>query len=911
MLFSLPTGKQFIKKNIMLITKISTNTYAQREAGGKGYNLYLLTKENFSIPDWIIISADAFEKFKDFNNLDEKINKLLKPLRKAPHSKNNVASISSSINKIIVNAPFDPNGLEEIKKAYKTLQSKIVAVRSSALEEDSRSHSFAGQFDSYLFVKNQKDTLLAIKKCWASTYSERNISYRLQNKLDLMSEKIKIAVILQRMIDADKSGVLFTCDPVKKDSSKIVINSVYGIGEGLVSGKLDSDTYILDKNTLQIVTEQIVPKKTKITGHAKISGTSVVLVDKIKQLKPVLTHEELRNLTRMALLIEKFYHFPQDIEWAVKDGQCYLLQSRPVSTGISNEDGILNIWDNSNIIESYGGLTLPLTFTFARYVYHQVYVQFCEILMVPPKKIREMDYFLKNMLGLFNGRVYYNLLNWYRLTGILPGYKYNRSFMESMMGTSKSLEAEIADRIRPPVSQSKFIKIFTGLKFLYYHFVIQRKIDEFLLYFNKIYGRYRKLNYSKMTADEIFVVYRELENSLLHEWKAPIINDYLCMVHFGILNKLTNKWLNDLGGSLQNDLLCGQGNLESAEPTRELIRLATEAKKSQKLKQLILDTPAEDTMEALNQSSFLDFKKRIDGYINLYGYRCMNEMKLEQKDLYQDPSFLFVCLKNYLQSGSPNLEEFDRREKDIRIKAENKVNKHLKGIKKIIYSWSLKHARKAVRNRENTRFSRTRIYGVVRAWFYNIGRDYARRSFINQPEDIFYLELNELLGTLEGTLTIQDLRLLIELRKKEYKNYEDMELPSRFKTRGPVYWMNDNLNQAVPTNENTKLARGVLQGTGCCPGIIKGKVKVVFSSKDDLHLNGEILVATRTDPGWIPLYPMIAGLLVERGSLLSHSAIVAREMGIPTIVGIPNLTQKLKSGMVIRMNGQNGQVEIL
>lgn len=895
----------------MLITKTSTNTYAQREGGGKGYNLYLLTRENFPVPDWIIIEADAFEKFKRFNDLDGKINKLLKPLRESPTPKSDATLISRSINKIIIDAPFAPNVLEEIKKAYQALHTKTLAIRSSALEEDSSTHSFAGQFDSYLFIKNQTDTFLAIKKCWASTYSERNIIYRLQNKLALVSEKIKIAIILQQMIDADKSGVLFTCDPTKKDSSKIVIDSVFGLGEGLVSGQLDADTFVLDKHTLQILNEQFVQKKTKITSHTKISGTAEVPVMKTEQSKPSLSHDELRILARMALLAEKFYHFPQDIEWAIKGDKLYLLQSRPVSTEINNEDGVLNIWDNSNIIESYGGLTLPLTFTFARYVYHQVYVQFCEILMVPPKKIREMDYFLKNMLGLFSGRVYYNLLNWYKLTSILPGYKYNRSFMETMMGTSKSLEAEIADRIRPPVSQNKFIKLFTGFKFLYYHFVIQRKIDEFLLYFNRIYDKYRKLDYSKMTADEILVIYHELENSLLREWKAPIINDYLCMVHFGILDKLTKKWLNGLGESLQNDLLCGQGNLESAKPTRKLIRIATEMKNTQKLKKLILDTPAEDAMEALNQSPFQDFKNRIDEYINLYGYRCMNEMKLEQKDLYQDPSFLFVCLKNYLKSNHLDLKEFDKREMEIRTKAENKVNKHLKGLKKIIYFWSLKNAQKAVRNREDTRFCRTRIYGVVRAWFYNIGRDYTMRAIVNQPEDIFYLELSELLGTLEGTLTVQNLKLLIDLRKKEYKNYEDTELPNRFQTRGPVYWMNNSYNQAPPADEGIKLANGVLRGIGCCPGVVVGKVKVVFSSKDDLQLNGEILVATRTDPGWIPLYPMISGLLVERGSLLSHSAIVAREMGIPTIVGIPDLTQKLKNGMVIRMNGQNGQIEVL
>ena len=164
--------------------------------------------------------------------------------------------------------------------------------------------------------------------------------------------------------------------------------------------------------------------------------------------KPCLADDELHQLAHMGRDIQKFYHYPQDIEWAKKDGVFYILQSRPVTTDVRQDEGVLNIWDNSNIVESYGGLTLPLTFTFAHYVYHQVYVQFCEIMMVPAKTIREMDDFLANMLGVFYGRVYYNILNWYKLTSILPGYKYNRSFMETMMGTQHQMQDEIAERVK-------------------------------------------------------------------------------------------------------------------------------------------------------------------------------------------------------------------------------------------------------------------------------------------------------------------------------------------------------------------------------------------------------------------------------------------------------------------------------
>lgn len=892
----------------MLITTNSTNSFTKRDTGGKGYNISVLTQKGFLTPKWIIISSGLFRSFRKSNNVNKKINEQLLEL-KSNGKRIEISQISHTIREIILNSPFNKTTIIELKKAYKSIKSKSIAVRSSGLEEDSDTYSFAGQFDTYLYINSEDEFLLAVKKCWASVFSERSLSYRTQKSLTLSSEKIDIAIIVQQMIDPDKSGVLFTSDPVQNDNSKMIVNAVYGVGEGLVSGKLEADTYILDKTTLNKIGETIVLKKTKLVKNTYGIGTKEIEVEKSRQNISILTNKELKSLAKIVLSVEKIYKAPQDIEWAISEGKVYLLQTRPI-TSANTSDGVLNIWDNSNIVESYGGLTLPLTFTFARYVYQQVYIQFCELLMVPSKEIRSMDYFLKNMLGIFYGRVYYNLLNWYKLTSILPGYKYNRSFMETMMGTSKSLEAEIAERTRPPVSQNKIVKIFTGIKFLYYHFMIQKKIDAFLSYFQEIYGKYRKLDYSKMTADEILNVYRELENTLLRQWKAPIINDFLCMVHFGILKKLTQKWLGHHSDSLQNDLLCGEGNLESAEPTRELIRMAAFASKSSSLKRLILNTPNEDCMKNLNQSKFHEFRKQVNHYIDLYGYRCMNEMKLEQKDLYQDPSFLFACLKNYLRSNSLSLEVINKREKKIRLDAEGVVNKHLKGIKRFIYFWSLENARKAVKNRENTRFCRTRIYGVVRTWFYNIGRDFVGRSIINQPEDIFYLELNEVLGSVEGTLTVQDLKDLINLRKQEYKRYEIVELPNRFITRGPVYWMNSYLDQSN-TQKPTKSSNGILSGIGCSPGTIQGKVKVIHSSKDNMQLNGEILVTTRTDPGWIPLYPMISGLLIERGSLLSHSAIVAREMGIPTIVGIKNLTQKLRNGMIVKMNGQNGMIEIL
>jgi pyruvate,water dikinase len=328
------------------------------------------------------------------------------------------------------------------------------------------------------------------------------------------------------------------------------------------------------------------------------------------------------------------------------------------------------------------------------------------------------------------------------------------------------------------------------------------------------------------------------------------------------------------------------------------------------LRKLLETTAAGDCLEALHQSPHAQFSARVDRYIDNYGFRCMNEMKLEQKDLHQDPSFLFVCLKNYLRAGQTDLSEYEKREEEIRAAAEAKVRANLGGLRKAIYVWSLKHARRAVRNRENTRFCRTRIYGIVRKMFFAIGRDYVARGIIDQAEDVFYLTLAELTGSLEGVLTVQDLRAQIALRKAEYAKFEETEPAPRFLTRGPVYWLNEHAPPA-PAIDLKDLPANAIRGTGCCPGVIEGKVKVVLSPQDDMELNGEILVTLRTDPGWIPLYPAASALLVERGGLLSHSAIVAREMGLPTIVGVSGLTARLKSGMRVRIDGQSGIIEIL
>lgn len=893
----------------MLVTKESTRPFAKRESGGKGYNLYLMDREGLPVPEWAVLGRRYYETFLAKTGLKSHIANLLYDWEKG---KTTAAECSKAIENLFIVQPVDNELFEAVSSAIESIGNPpSFSVRSSAADEDSARHSFAGQLSSYLYVTNIEDACRYVKLCWASTFTERCLVYRKENGLDPM--QAAVAVIIQRMIDADRSGVLFTCDPIEKKTDRYLISAVFGVGEGLVSGALDADNYWLDASNGTLVKSEIA-KKTEAFRKGASGHTNTEKVEEARQDVPALSSTELQELYQMAKKAADYYNRPQDMEWAYEDGRLYLLQTRPVTTLDTSTTGYPNLWDNSNIIESYGGVTLPLSFTFALRNYYNVYVQFCEILSVPTNIVREMDDYLAYMLGCMHGRVYYNLYNWYKLVGVLPGFKQNREFMETMMGVSESLSEEIAARIQPHPSWStwkgKLRKAGTGIKFIYYHFTIQSMVDKFLSDFNREYQKYRKNDYSRMPSDQILRYYLDLERRMFNRWKAPIVNDFLCMVHFGLLRKLTKKWLSDLDPNIQNDLIAGEGNLESAEPTKVLIKMADEVVGNPALRSLIESTPPEDSYEALSKSPFKPFLAKVNDYLDRFGFRCMSEMKLEARDLVSDPSYLFVCLKNYLRSGHTNLAVYEQREKQLRSNAEQQVANHLSGYKKHVYFWVLKHARKAVRNRENTRFARTRIYGIARTMFQCMGDDLASRGILERPDDIFYLTVDEVFGIHQGTLTAFNLIPVIKQRKEEYAHFETEELKARFMTRGPVYWNNRCLDEEEAAAEPVS-GEYDLKGLPCCPGIVEGVVKVVMSPSDDLTLNGEILVTARTDPGWVPLYPSISGLLVERGSLLSHSAIVAREMGLPAVVAIPGLTKRIKTGMKVRMDGKSGTIKIL
>ena len=781
----------------------------------------------------------------------------------------------------------------------------LLAVRSSASDEDGPSHSFAGQLDSFLFVP-AGDVPGKAAAVWRSGFSDRVRAYRREHELDAERPP---SVLVQRMVDAESAGVAFGADPVSGRRGIAVVSAVWGLGSALVSGEADADTFHVDR-VGAIVYRQIADKRTADrAAPGTDSGVRAEPIDPDMAKRPALSDEQVRAIADLARQAGRAFGRPQDIEWAIEKGRLYLLQSRPITALATraDPDGVLNLWDNSNIAESYGGITTPLTFSFARTIYEAVYRQFCKILRVPDDVLVRNDEIFPRMLGLIRGRIYYNLLNWYRLLALLPGFAFNRSFMEQMMGVKEGLPDSIAANLASSTWTARMrdgaALLGSVFALVRHHWRMSRTIREFYARLNRVLGTSRP-DLDGEPLDALVGRYRDLEKQLLLRWDAPLINDFLAMIFFGVLSKLSAKWCGS--GSLGSDLLTGSGEagMISAEPAVRVKRMADLARGNAPLVHAL----QEGDLGAIERTMTPEFRAEYASYLDKFGDRCLEELKLESSTLFDDPLLLLRSVGALASRPAPLDTAKTASEPNRRTQAEERMHAALRWhpIRRGIFGWVLKNARGRVRDRENLRFERTRLFGRVRSLFLATGKQLHAAGMLDQPRDIFFLEVDEILGFVEGTSSTTDLRGLVAVRKAEFDRYRAEETPAdRFETHGAVHQGNPYRSTAA-TSTSTDGDRRT--GIGCCPGVLRGPVRVISDPRHATLKHGDILVAERTDPGWIMLFPSAAGLLVERGSLLSHSAIVARELGLPAVVSIAGVTSWLKDGDWVEMDGSTGVV---
>ena len=766
---------------------------------------------------------------------------------------------------------FKAEAKKHIKRGLKELGPGPYAVRSSAIDEDGSDSSFAGQLESFLNVE-VRDIEPYIRKVRNSAFSESVIAYRKQRGI---SDKPSTpGILVQKMVQANQAGVAFSVDPIHPDKDQMTIMATAGLADRLVSGEINGDTYTVSRGGKPLSEE--------------LSGNT-----------PSLTEKQLSEVAALCLRCEEHFGCPQDIEWAFEEDRLYLVQSRPITTLATT--GSLTIWDNSNIVESYSGVASPLTFSFASYVYAEVYMAFAKIMGVSNKRIEAHRNVFANMLGFINGHVYYNLLNWYRALSLLPGFTMNRKFMEQMMGVREALPEHLVRNMLPQ-NTSLVGKTLDGLHLAIT--LIKLFVNNFTLPY-QVQGFYKRLNrvlaapsnpLKEMDETELVAHYRYLESELLAQWHPPLINDFMCMIAFGLSQKALKKWCGeDKGQSIHNDFMIGQGDIISAEPAQRIKDMGNLVRGDKKTVKLLIN----GSPKALENHA--ELKQHFDEYVEKFGDRCTQELKLESLTLHEDPTTLLQAI-GFTAQQKKTADAQEKPNPSVNLEQALSRNPVKKWIAIKLVNW----AKARVRDRENLRFERTRVFGRVRQVFLQIGQHFAEKEIIQQRRDIFYLNVHEILGAIEGTVTSYNLEKLVAIRRTDASRFEELSsMPNRFETRGAI--LPHILEQ--PPQEQQGLAEGDRrQGLGCCSGVVRAKVRVVHDPRTEALKPGEILVAKHTDPGWIALFSNASGIIVERGSLLSHSAIVAREMGIPAIVAISDIMEWLKTGDEVEMNGTTGEV---
>jgi phosphohistidine swiveling domain-containing protein len=779
---------------------------------------------------------------------------------------------------VITSDAFSESGLntaarDRLAHQVPTLGPGPYAVRSSATEEDGSAHSHAGQFLSFLGVA-APDVPEAALKVWRSGSTDTLRAYRASRGLEPNGGAP--AVIVQRLVNARAAGVAFSADPVSGRRDRIVVAATSGLGDRLVGGEADGENYVVDR----------------------ASGAALQTPD-----GGVLGPADLAALLTLVVKVEDERGAPQDIEWAVEGDRLFLLQARPITTALRPhpiDDPLVTIFDNSNIVESYPGLVSPLTYSFAQYVYSRVYRAFVAVLGVDAAAIRAHGAVFDNMLGRVDGRVYYNLINWYRALALMPGFALNRAYMETMMGVGAPLPPAIAATIGPPPARglklvaeyARLAKVALGL--VREAIRLPRTIRAF-------YARLAQALSTPAAALETMPLtvlageYRAIEAQLLEQWDAPLINDFLCMIAFGASRKLLERWGGRAGLELHNEIMIGQGDIISAEPARRIARMgrlaAGEPDLIAALKRGDRAAPARNAALAAE----------VEDYLAKFGDRCTEELKLESIPLSEDPRPLLLAI-------AANAQTEPRALRDAAPGSIDELFAHRpfrRWIAHRVTGW----AKARVRDRENLRFERTKIFGRARRLLRAMGRELHAHGALEAADDIFFLTVSEVLGAVEGFATSFDLKGLVAVRKAEMASAATRpQPPERITIAGAAIGRSVSADAAPAAAASGERSR---TGIGCCAGIVRAPARLILDPRNEALERGEVLVARHTDPGWIALFSNASAIVVERGSLLSHSAIVARELGIPCVVGLKGALDWLQTGERIEVDGLTGTVSKL
>ena len=867
--------------------------------GPKAMSLIRMVRLGINVPAGFCITAAKFREHLEENNLLARIKAAVDELAKTGSQAK--GELLSSLRQAIIQAPLAETTRHEIEEHYCKLPADYVAVRSSGTAEDLPGHSFAGLYDTYLGITNSADCIEAVKKCRASLWTLRSYEYREKNGFDHL--KIDMAVIVQSLIAADTSGVIFTVDPVTGSRSSMVIEACFGLGEALVSGKVAPDRFVVGKKNLKLLSEKISSKKIMSVPNKDGTVKEQIISDE-KSVSWTLDNKQIKHLVILAAKIEAGFGGPQDIEWAIRGTEVFFLQSRPVTT-IPEEKSWSDrqVWSNMAAQEVLPDVVTPATLSIIE--------SFGEAMFDPVLKALCMDRGNHPYYDVLAGRVYFNANIWLAVIRALP--VINKYDFTDDTGSEPGLH-EIIEIEKTMTSEDLPDLHFKRFRFfLKLPLLLLKSLTCTIKKGRAIIAQTKKMNEKWHSVDPVQLSNEQIIGNckdVMDDFRS-VLGEVLYLFNiiaaYPTLEIICSRWLPEQQQCAKR-LLAGLGELEDANSGLDLWRLALAADSNPQLREIILSNNNWQTIKLkLTQTKpGNEFLTRWNEFMDRHGYHCRAEIELFNPRWSETPDYILSLLGSYIRSiGKTDPLENHKKRQQQREQLTQKCRKSLRNpIKRMLFNYLLVRAQWGSVFRENIKCETVRLLTAVRIMLLELGTRLHDESLLRDPKDIFFLRLEEIESVTQGKAGF-DVKATIAGRRREYDHWQTITPPGtivgRFDPR-----------KTAPAPLETDTATEALKGLAVSAGVVTGNARVILRADAQQQLlPGEILVAPFTDPGWTPYFVPAAAVVMDQGSLLSHGSIVAREYGIPAVVNVGTATRIIKTGQKIQVDGNRGVIRIL
>ncbi|AHM66158.1 pyruvate phosphate dikinase pep/pyruvate-binding protein [Paenibacillus polymyxa SQR-21] len=853
--------------------------------GGKGLHLGALAKmEGMQVPEGFCVTTVGYQKALEQNEMVHALLDQLTTLK--VEDREQIDEVSKKIRQAIMEVAIPSDVVKAVAHYLSQFGNEYAyAVRSSATAEDLPHASFAGQQDTYLNIIGKESILEHIRKCWASLFTERAVIYRMQNGFD--HRQVYLSVIVQRMVFPQASGILFTADPINGNRKLLSIDASFGLGEALVSGLVSADYYQVQDGV--IVNKRVETKKMAIYGR-KEGGTETKQLSPDQQKTQTLTDQQILQLARIGRQIEEHFGCPQDIEWCLADDTFYIVQSRPITT--------LYPIPEANDQENHVYVSVG----------HQQ-------MMTDPIK----------PLGI----------SVWMLTGATPMFKTGggRLFVDITMGLS-SLDGRqnlldvlghsdplIKDALITIIERGDFIKLdpsdksepgpVKSHKGMSSADILEEAGNDPAIVADLIKSSETSLSalkrniQTKSGLDVFDCILEDMQQRRQRASDLKNLSVIMSAIHASAwINEKMNEWLGEK--NVADTLSLSVPNNVTSEMGMELLDVADVIRPYPKIVEYLQQVKDDNFLDELVQfEGGQQVRDAIATYLDKYGMRCAGEIDITRTRWSEKPSILVPMILSNIKNLEPGAskrkfeqgrQEALKKEQDLlaRLKQLPGGEQKAEETKQII-----DQIRNFIGYREYPKYDIVSRYFIYKQALLKEAERLVQANILHEKEDIYYLSFEELQETIRtNKLDYQ----VIDKRKNEYRLYEKLTPPRVITSDGEII-TGQYKRENIPAE--------AIVGLAVSSGVVEGRARVILNIEGADLEDGDILVTSFTDPSWTPLFLSIKGLVTEVGGLMTHGAVIAREYGLPAVVGVENATKLIKDGQRIRVHGTEGYIEFL